>query len=125
MSEALTLARPDLIRDAAYIDGRWMRGEQELTVVNPATSQSLARVPDLGMAHALQAVAAAEEQLPAWRALAATQRALLLRRWYELIVLHLDDLARLHHLGIPLVFEHGRRTEKDAEADRAEVQGQP
>lgn len=91
----LALARPDLMRDAAYVGGIWVRTKQKLHVFNPATLELLATVPNLGPAHALQAVAAADEQLPAWRALSAYERSTVLKRWYELIVRHADDLARI------------------------------
>ena len=41
------------------------------------------------------AVAAAEAALPAWRAAPAKVRADVLRRWFDLVVRHQEDLARL------------------------------
>ena len=93
--ERLALARPDLIRDAAYVGGRWVRSDRVLRVTNPATWEVIACVPNLGPAHAAQAVDVAEKQLPAWRARTAYERSVLLRRWYELITRHTDDLARI------------------------------
>jgi succinate-semialdehyde dehydrogenase/glutarate-semialdehyde dehydrogenase len=83
------------MRDEAYVGGRWVRSEHVLHVMNPATSELLASVPNLGTTHAVQAVDAAEEQLPAWRARAAYERSAVLRRWYELIVRNTADLARI------------------------------
>ncbi len=91
----LGLKRADLFRQAAYIDGRWVEGAARLTVHNPATGRPLGSIPDLGEAETLAAVAAAERALPGWQAMTAKARGLVLRRWFELMMAHQDDLARL------------------------------
>ena len=91
----LGLQRPDLFREAAYIDGRWVMGPASLEVTNPATGQVLGRIPDLGEAEALAAVTAAEKAYPAWRALTAKARGAILRKWSELMLAHQEDLARI------------------------------
>src|SRR5690606_39401596 len=71
---------------------------------NPATNQALGTVPKMGRTETRRAIEAAERALPAWRALTAKERAVKLRRWYELLIEHQDDLARLmtHEQGKPL-----------------------
>jgi succinate-semialdehyde dehydrogenase/glutarate-semialdehyde dehydrogenase len=64
----LALQRPDLLREAAYIDGDWVGGEDRIAVHNPATGRALGSVPNLGGAAAERATAAAHAALPAWRA---------------------------------------------------------
>jgi len=66
-------------------------------------------VPKLGAAETRRAVEAAERALPAWRALTAKARAQKLRRWFELMLEHQDDLARLMTLeqGKPLAEAKG------------------
>ncbi|MDH4384019.1 MAG: NAD-dependent succinate-semialdehyde dehydrogenase [Caulobacter sp.] len=96
----LNLARPDLLREAAWINGHWVGGERAggdtvIPVTNPATGKVLGSVPALGEAETLAAVAAAHEAMPAWAARTAKDRAGILRRWFELILAHRDDLARL------------------------------
>ena len=91
----LGLQRPDLFREAAYIGGRWVTGTASLEVTNPATGQVLGHIPDLGEAEALAAVAAAEGAYPAWRALTAKARGAILRKWFELMLAHQEDLARI------------------------------
>ncbi len=87
----------NLLHDRAYVDGRWIAADSgdAFAVLNPADGAELARVPDLGVAETRRAVAAAEAALPAWRARTAKERAHLLRRWYELMLEHQEDLARL------------------------------
>lgn len=84
-----------LLRQQAYIDGRWLDGAETFAVTNPATGARIAQVPDLGAADTQAAIAAAEAALPAWRALPAKQRSAVLRRWYDLILANADGLAAL------------------------------
>ena len=91
----LALKRPDLLREAAWIGGAWVTGQASIAVTNPATGRVLGCVPSLGAAEALDAVAAARAAFPAWAAKSAKERAAVLRRWFELIMAHRDDLARL------------------------------
>jgi succinate-semialdehyde dehydrogenase/glutarate-semialdehyde dehydrogenase len=91
----LALARPDLLREAAYIGGRWVQGAQTLAVNNPATGRPIAAVPRLGREAAEAAVEAAQAAFPAWSALTGKQRSAILKRWHALIEAHADDLARL------------------------------
>jgi len=93
--DRLALKRPDLLREAAWIDGAWVTGQTAIAVTNPATGRVLGHVPSLGEAETLDAVAAAQTAFPAWAARAAKERAAILRRWFELIMAHRDDLARL------------------------------
>ncbi|MDB5429055.1 MAG: succinate-semialdehyde dehydrogenase [Caulobacter sp.] len=91
----LALARPDLLREAAWIGGQWVTGQETITVSNPATGGALGAVPSLGAAETGDAVAAAGAALPAWRAKTGKERAAVLRKWFDLIITHKADLARL------------------------------
>ncbi len=55
------------------------------------------------------AIDAANRALPAWRALTAKERANILRNWFNLMMEHQDDLARLMTLeqGKPLAEAKG------------------
>ena len=86
-----------LFRELAYINGRWMSGENAETfpVVDPATGQRLARVASLNETRTLTAIDVAEKAFPEWSRRLPQDRAGILRRWYELIVQNRDDLAVL------------------------------
>ena len=92
---ALALRRPDLLRQAAYVDGQWIGGTEEIAVTSPATGQRLGAVPDLGADVATQAVVAAHAAFGPWRKLSAKARGAILRRWRDLILENVEDLARL------------------------------
>ncbi|WMY12070.1 NADP-dependent succinate-semialdehyde dehydrogenase [Paraburkholderia phenoliruptrix] len=91
----LTLKDPALLKTAAYIAGEWQGADDAATleVVNPATGEVIATVPRMGTAETRRAIAAANAAWPAWRAITAKQRAVILRKWHDLMLEHADDLA--------------------------------
>ncbi|MCP1328033.1 NAD-dependent succinate-semialdehyde dehydrogenase [Halomonas sp. 707D4] len=93
----------------ALIGGQWRKGKATFAVDNPATGETIARVAELGGSDTEDAVAAAYEAGPGWRATPVKERARILRRWFELILEHADDLARLMTLeqGKPLAEAKG------------------
>ncbi len=106
LADSLGLADPDLLRTDGYVGGRWTPADagRRFDVVDPATGAPIAAVADMGAAEARRAVDAAEAALPTWRALTAKQRSAVLRRWYELMVAHADELAAIvtAEMGKPL-----------------------
>jgi len=82
------------LKKQAYIDGQWV-GEPKMPVLNKATGEEIARVPDLGAAETKQAIAAAEAAFATWSKTLAKERSNLLRRWYNLIMENADALAAL------------------------------
>ena len=107
----MQLRVPELLRDRAFVAGAWIAADSGATVavLNPATGALLGQVPDMGVAETRRAIQAADAAWPAWRALTAKQRSAILRRWYDLIVAHLDDLALLmtSEQGKPLAEARG------------------
>ncbi len=97
-----------LARNKCYVDGQWI-GEPKLPVTNKATGDIMARVPELGEAETRAAIDAANRALPGWSKLIAKERARLVRRWYDLIVEHADELALLltNEQGKPLAEARG------------------
>src|SRR5438132_1254453 len=94
---ALPLRDPKLFREQCYIDGQWVGADAKktLAVINPANGQALGTVPDLGAAETRRAIQAAERAWPAWRAKTAKERAVILRKWFDLMMVSQDDLAQL------------------------------
>lgn len=111
---AVTLSNPALFRSQALIAGEWCAAYSGNTysVLNPATGEQLADVPDMGALDARHAVTSAKAAGKGWAMLPAKQRANILRRWYDLIVANKEDLARL------ITAEQGKPlTEARAEID--------
>lgn len=100
-----------LLKTDCYIDGKWraaLSGET-IAVVNPATGEKIAEVPKMAEQEALDAVAAAKKVLRGWQQKTAKERSRLLRNWFELIVQHKADLAKILTIeqGKPLAEAEG------------------
>src|SRR5256886_7619903 len=93
----VSLQDSKLFRQACYIDGAWVEAAARgsIDVDNPATGEIVGTVPTLGRAETRQAIDAAARAFPAWRAKTAKERAIVMRRWFDLMMANLDDLARL------------------------------
>ncbi|HEX6979969.1 MAG TPA: NADP-dependent succinate-semialdehyde dehydrogenase [Alphaproteobacteria bacterium] len=86
-----------LFRQQCYIDGAWVDADRggTIEVVNPATGEVIGTVPRMGAAETRRAIEAAERAWPAWRNKTAKERAAVMRRWFDLMMQHQDDLALL------------------------------
>jgi succinate-semialdehyde dehydrogenase/glutarate-semialdehyde dehydrogenase len=84
-----------LWRTQSYIDGQWCDADsgRRFDVDNPADGSIIANVADCGGAETKRAIDAANAALPAWRALTAKQRSVILRKWFDLMLANADDLA--------------------------------
>src|ERR1700691_3269921 len=76
------------------IDGAAVRSAEYFETVNPATQEVLAEVARGGEKEIDAAVAAAKAAFPAWAALPAGGRAVLLHRLGDLIANHVPEIAR-------------------------------
>ncbi|WP_026973668.1 NAD-dependent succinate-semialdehyde dehydrogenase [Alicyclobacillus contaminans] len=80
-----------------YIDGQWRaaRGGETFPVHNPATGEVVGQVADARAEDALDAVEAATRAFPEWASRPAKERSEILRRAYDLMVAHRDELAEI------------------------------
>jgi succinate-semialdehyde dehydrogenase/glutarate-semialdehyde dehydrogenase len=107
----LNLKDPSLLRQQAYIDGEWCGASDGATVEvhNPATGEKIGTVPHMGAAETRRAIDAASAAWPAWRKKSAKERAAILRKWSDLMLENLEDLALLMTVeqGKPLAESKG------------------
>lgn len=96
-SSPLLLSNPKLLSTSAYLNGQWRPAisGRVYPVVNPATGETLAAVPDMAPDDTQLAIAAADAAFPAWSRTTAAYRAELLKRWHRLLLENEADLARL------------------------------
>ncbi|NIE85375.1 MULTISPECIES: NADP-dependent succinate-semialdehyde dehydrogenase [Burkholderia] len=89
------LKDPSLFRQQIYLAGEWQGAANgaSFEVRNPANGELLGSVPLAGAAETRRAIEAANAAWPAWRRRTAKERAAILRKWYELMLAHADDLA--------------------------------
>lgn len=100
-----------LFREQAFVGGRWedAAGGQVRNVFNPSTGKQIGTIPDLGAAETRRAIEAANKALPDWRSRTAKERAQILRKWFDLMMAHQEDLAILMTVeqGKPLAESRG------------------
>jgi succinate-semialdehyde dehydrogenase / glutarate-semialdehyde dehydrogenase len=93
----MKLSDSSLFRQQCYVNGQWRDASSALSisVLNPATQAKLGTVPSLGKEEIVAAIDAAHAAQPAWAAKTAKERAIILRRWFELMMANQDDLATI------------------------------
>lgn len=93
----LNLKDPTLLRQQCFIDGVWCDANDAstFTVTNPATGEAIGTAPHMGAEETRRAIDAANAAWPAWRKKTARERALILRKWNDLMLENADDLALL------------------------------
>jgi len=101
----------DFLKDKCFINGAWCDSDSggTLAVTDPGSGEVIGTVPKMGDAETRRAIEAAQAALPAWQALTAGDRARLLRRLFDLMMTHQDDLAELltREQGKPLAEARG------------------
>ncbi len=93
----LTLNNPSLLRQQAFLAGRWCDADSGATfaVTDPATGEVIGHVPDMGADETRRAIDAAQAAWAGWRRRTARERSAILRRWNDLMLAHADDLAAI------------------------------
>jgi len=107
----MRLKDPQLLRDKAYVNGEWVAADAGATfeVTNPANGDVLARLPDMLEGETRRAIEAANAAWPAWAAKTAKERATVLRKWFDLMMANVEDLAVImtSEQGKPLAESRG------------------
>ncbi len=110
----LNLKDPTLLRQANYIDGKWVQADsgKTLEVRNPADNSLVGVVPAMGEAETRRAIEAADRAFPAWRAMLAKERSAILRKIFELMHENAEDLAMIMtaEQGKPIAESRGEIT---------------
>ena len=100
-----------LYQPLSFVNGQWVGATSGamFEVVNPATGQVVESVADLSAADCVKAIDAAEAAFPAWAGLTAKERSAILRRWFNLMTEHTEELAHLitEEMGKPLAEARG------------------
>lgn len=93
----MELHYPALLRDQALFCGKWQSAASARTieVKNPATGDLLGLVPDLSSEEVAEAILFAQKAMREWQARSAIDRSCVLRKWFDLLEQHIDDLAFL------------------------------
>jgi len=94
-SVLVQLKNSGLFKQQVFIDGQWLEAEQNksFAVINPATGKTIAHVPSVSEQQVVKAVEAADQALQSWKQTTAKERSILLKKWYQLMIEHQEDLA--------------------------------
>lgn len=91
----MRLKDASLLKQLCYINGQWMAADsgQTISVTNPATGEMIGAIPRMGTYETRRAIEAAHDALPGWRVKTAKERAVIMRRWFDLMMENQEDLA--------------------------------
>ncbi len=107
----INLKDPALFREQCYINGEWCDANsgETIDVSNPANGAVIAKVPNMGAEETRDAIEHARVAQLQWRKKLAKERAVILRRWHDLMMENQDDLALLMTMeqGKPLAESKG------------------
>ena len=91
----MQLSDAGLLKNKAYIDGQWVDADDGATfaVTNPANGELITEVAKVGAAETARAISAARRAMRDWARQPAKARANILRKWFDLMMQHQEDLA--------------------------------
>ncbi|WP_368045287.1 NAD-dependent succinate-semialdehyde dehydrogenase [Gilvimarinus algae] len=94
---SIELKDANLFRQRCYLDGEWVESSagKTIDVLNPADERLIGQVPELEREQVIHALERAQAGFEAWRKAGIIERSACLRRWYELMQEHKEDLARI------------------------------
>ncbi|XP_021901414.1 succinate-semialdehyde dehydrogenase, mitochondrial [Carica papaya] len=95
-----------ILRTQGLIGGKWIDAYDKKTIKvnNPATGEIIADVPCMGGRETNNAISSAYDAFNSWSKLTATERSKCLRKWYDLLIAHKEEIGQLITLeqGKPL-----------------------
>jgi succinate-semialdehyde dehydrogenase / glutarate-semialdehyde dehydrogenase len=91
----IKLTDQSLWKERGFIAGAWTAADSGQTtgIRNPASGELLGSVPHMGAVETRRAIEAAHAAMPAWAKKTAGERAKIMRKWFDLMIANLDDLA--------------------------------
>lgn len=96
----------NLLKTKAYINGEWIDSDSSKTfdVLNPYNNEIIAQVADCGKKETREAIEKANVAFASWKKTSASERADLLKKWFQLQIDHAEVLGKILTLeqGKPL-----------------------
>jgi len=91
------LNNTELLKTAGYINGQWvgLDSNNRFEVKNAYTKEVICTLPDMGAKETNDAIEVANNSWLNWRSKTAKERALILKKWFDLIIDNQEDLAIL------------------------------
>lgn len=85
------------LNNKAFINGSWAgaKSNRVFEVLNPANQTVVGTVPDMDVNDAHEAIESAANAFNLWKTTTAKERSLLLRKWFNLLVEHQNEIAKI------------------------------
>ena len=94
----------NLYKPFGYINGEWIDSStgSSFNIYNPSNNQIIATMPEMGASETKYAIEVANQAFEKWKKKTAKERCSILRKWYNLVLDNIDDLA------IIMTYENGK-----------------
>ena len=107
----MELNNKSLFKEKCFVNGLWTDSlsGKTIEVNNPATMEIVGKVPNFTAEETKSAIDHAEKAFQSWKNTTAKERSIILKKWSDLIIEHVDDLAKIMTIeqGKPLAEAKG------------------
>ena len=107
----MELNKKSLFREKCFVNGQWSdsKNGKTLKVNNPATLEIIGKVPNFSAEETKSTINDANEAFQSWKNSTAKERSIILKKWSDLIIENVDDLAKIMTIeqGKPLAEAKG------------------
>ena len=107
----MELNKKSLFREKCFVNGQWSDSKKGNTIKvnNPATLEIIGKVPNFSAEETKSAINDADKAFLSWKNTTAKERSIILKKWSDLIIENVDDLAKIMTIeqGKPLAEAKG------------------
>ena len=107
----MELNNKSLFKEKCFVNGLWTDSQSGKTIEvnNPATMEIVGKVPNFTAEETKSAIDHADKAFQSWKNTTAKERSIILKKWSDLIIEHVDDLAKIMTIeqGKPLAEAKG------------------
>ena len=82
----MNIKNKSLLINKCYVNGAWVSSDKKIKVINPASGDLIAEVPNFGKKETINAIDAAELAFKSWSKFTAHERSKILKKWYDLVI---------------------------------------
>ena len=93
----MELNNKSLFKEKCYVNGSWVESQSGdfLEVNNPATQEIIGKVPKFTKDETKKVIENANNAFQTWKNTTAKERSVILKKWGDLIVENVEDLAKI------------------------------
>ena len=93
----MELNNKSLFREKCFVNGLWADSQKGNTIEvnNPATMQIIGKVPNFSAEETKSVIDHADKAFQSWKNTTAKERSIILKKWSDLIIENVDDLAKI------------------------------